>query len=293
MQIQPSDEVLEQFGVRLLAPLGGNRNLHWLVAWGDERLVLRRWWQPPDEIDYELRLLKALAHMGWPVAPAVEGPLELEGYVWSLAPLLPGEPRFDRNSLAEQRKRGRLLAMFHTELANLQGFGQRGNWRRCEQILADPTLDDTLRAHEHARPDDIRMFRWHLERARERAAQLSLHDRPGIVIHGDFTPWNLLFRDGMLSGILDFEIAHWDHRVADFALAWRGKYDDVIHAYNEVAPLDSEEWAMLTPMWWAHLIEGVCYDMRRGIADDGWAAKQLLRRSPLMGPDAVEFQQAV
>ena len=41
-----SDAVLEQFGVRLIAPLGGRLNLHWLVEARRERLVLRRWAQP-------------------------------------------------------------------------------------------------------------------------------------------------------------------------------------------------------------------------------------------------------
>ena len=71
MAIQPSDEVLERFGVRLLTPLGGRLNQHWLVEARRERLVLRRWWQPVNEIDYELRLLARIAALGWPVAPAI------------------------------------------------------------------------------------------------------------------------------------------------------------------------------------------------------------------------------
>ena len=47
MVIQPSDEVLARFGVRVLAALGGRLNLHWLVA-----------------------------ALGWPVAPALDAPIE-------------------------------------------------------------------------------------------------------------------------------------------------------------------------------------------------------------------------
>src|SRR6188768_3920405 len=82
MTSRPSDAVLEQFGVRLIAPLGGRLNLHWLVEARGERLVLRRWAQPAGEIDYELRLLGRIAALGWPVAPAVAGPMELAGHVW-------------------------------------------------------------------------------------------------------------------------------------------------------------------------------------------------------------------
>jgi Ser/Thr protein kinase RdoA (MazF antagonist) len=290
MEMKPSAEVLEYFGARVIAPLGGRMNKHWLVEAGGERLVLRRWAQPADEIDYELRLLARVAALGWPVAPAMAGPVELGGYVWSMAPFLPGRPLADKYSVAEQRGRGRLMAEFHADLARLGEFGQRGTWRRCEQILGDPTLDDLLSRHERERPEEIRILRWHLHRARERIEGLVMPDRPGIIVHGDFTQWNLHFEQGRLSGILDFELAHWDHRIGEFALAWRGKYDDVIHGYAEVSPLEPEEWALLTPMWWASLIDGACQYLRDGIQEDGWTIKQILRRSPLMGPDAAEFR---
>lgn len=290
MEIQPSDEILDRFDVRVLAALGGRFNQHWLVEASGERLVLRCWAQSADDIDYELRLVAQVAALGWPVAPARDAPLELDGHFWSLARFLPGEPPAEKYSIAEQRARGRLLAEFHASLAQLRGFGQRGAWRRCEQILGDPTLDQLLTDHERTRPEEIPILRWHLDRARARAAGLRLHERPGIVVHGDFAPWNLRFEQGRLSGILDFELAHWDHRIGDFALAWRGKYDDVIHGYVELSPLEPEEWELLTPLWWAFLIDCACQDMRNGIRDDGWTIRKLLQRSPLMGPDSAGFR---
>jgi Ser/Thr protein kinase RdoA (MazF antagonist) len=147
-----------------------------------------------------------------------------------------------------------------------------------------------LAEHERQRTEEVRMLRWHLERARERIVGLHLHARPGTIIHGDFTAWNLRFHGGKLSGILDFELAHWDHRIADFALSWRGIYDAVIHGYAEVAPLDPEEWELLTPMWWAFLIDGARRHLEAGTHDDRWIVKQLLRRSPLMGRDAQAYR---
>ena len=58
-----------------------------------------------------------------------------------------------------------------------------------------------------------------------------------VVLHGDFTCWNLLFEHGHLTGVLDFEATHLNYRVADFALAWRGQQSDVIRGYEEVSPL--------------------------------------------------------
>ncbi len=293
--MEPNNEILSYFGVRLIAPLGGRLNQHWLVEAQRERLVLRRWWRQAGvdgcaSIDYEVRLVARLAALGCPVAATVEGPTELEGHFWSLAPFLPGDSAVSHGPGAERRIRGRLLAQFHADLTRIEGFGQREGWRRCEEILADPALDAVLAENERGYSEEVRILRWHLERARKRIANLQPQARPGIVVHGDFTPWNLRFTGGRLCGILDFELAHWDHRVGDFALSWRGKYDEVLHGYAEVSPLEPEERALITPLWWAGLIEGACHDFQRGTHDDGWTIKKLLQRSPMMGPDAAEYR---
>lgn len=290
MSLPPSAEILETFGVRVVSPLGGRLNQHWLVEARGERLVLRRWEQSADSVAYELHLLVRIAALGWPVASSVVGPVEWDGHYWSLFPFLAGEPPSEVNPRAEQRARGRLLARFHADLARLSDIGQRETWRRCEEILGDLTLDRTLTENEGKQPDEVHILRWHLDRARERIAGLPLRERPGQIIHGDFTPWNLRFQEGRLSGILDFELSRWDHRVGDFALSWRGKYDEVIHGYAEVSPLEPEEWELITPVWWAELIELACRCLRDGIWDDGWIIKKLLQRSRLMGPDAAEFR---
>jgi Ser/Thr protein kinase RdoA (MazF antagonist) len=293
----PHPDILKQLGVRLVASLGGRLNQHWLVEPDRsvkpvrEQLVLRRWAaSAEDDISYELRLLARLAALGWPVASGIEAPVEFDGHYWSLFPFLSGEPPSTQDPVAEQRARGRLLAEFHNDLASLHDFGQRDTWRRCEEILADPEIDHVLSDHERTLPEDVPVLRWHLHRARERIGAIPLQGRPDILIHGDFTPWNLRFIENRLSGILDFELSHRDHRVGDFALSWRGKYDAVVQGYDEVAPLEPEEWALLTPLWWASLIDGVCRDLQAGTPDDGWSIRKLLERSPLMGPDAEPFR---
>lgn len=245
--IQPSHEILETFGVQVIAPLRGRMNQHWLVRQQQEQMGLRLWGSSRRDIDYELRLLTEIAALGWPVALAIGEPILTEGRIWSLFPFLPGEPR--PASATEQRERGRLLAKFHADLAQLNHLDQRDNWRRCEEILQDPTLDGVLAAHEREQAEEVRIIRWHLDRARARIAGLQRQLRSGIIVHGDFTPWNLLYTGERLSGILEFELAHWDHRIGEFALAWRGRYDEVVHGYAEVSPLEPEEWELLTPMW--------------------------------------------
>ena len=301
--MQPSHDILTLFGVRLIAPLCGRINQHWLVESRGTQFVLRCWGQSPliedaaereASLTYEIRLVEFLAALGWPVAPLIAGPLTHGGQTWSLAAFLPGEvPDMDgvvHGGGKEQRARGRLLAEFHAGLRQVPELGQRPGWRRCEEILADPTLDEILTLHEQECSEEVRILRWHLEQARQQTARLPLQARPGVIVHGDFTPWNLRFTNGRLSGILDFELAHKDHRVADFALSWRGKYDDVILGYAEVSPLEPEEWELITPVWWAQLIHLACLVLKAGIRGDRWIINKLLLRSALMGRNAAEFR---
>ncbi len=281
--LEPDRDVLKTFGVEVVAPLGGRFNQHWLVNRCGEHLVLRQWSATPNDLEYEAKLLERVYALGWPVPPILERRTDAAGRDWSLSAFLSGEPAADKNSPREQRHRGRLLAEFHLSLATISDLGQRKGWRRGEEILRDATLEPLLIAFERTDADEARVLLWHLERARTLIAPLEPVVRAGIAVHGDFTPWNLLFQDGKLTGILDFELAHSDHRIADFALAWRGQYDEVIRGYSEVAALEVEEWALLTPLWWAQLIEGACRHIRAGVRDDGWTLKMLLRRSTLMG----------
>ena len=89
--------------------------------------------------------------------------------------------------------------------------------------------------------------------------------------------------------MLDFEATHLNVRVADFALSWRGCYDEVVHGYEEVHPLDDLDWQMLVPTFWAWLFIGVkawiegmnSAELQR--ADFGWQIKHMMRRSALFG----------
>ena len=191
----PSNSVLTQFGIQLVASLGGRINQHWLVEAHGERFVLRCWGRSPlvddpashiDSISYEVRLLASLAALGWPVAPAVAEPASIDGHTWSLAPFLAGDLPVPADAIHESREE------------------QRARGR----LLADSTLDEILTRNELERPEEVSILRWHLEQARRQVAELRLQGWPGTIVHGDFTPWNLRFTDGTLSGILDFELAH-------------------------------------------------------------------------------------
>jgi aminoglycoside phosphotransferase (APT) family kinase protein len=209
---------------------------------------------------YTLRVAAALRAQGWPTPEPVEEPLIRPGGAWVLFHRLPGRCVWpvDGDKPAEERSRGRLLAEFHAAATATGIVDQRGGFCGPAELVADPGLDDWLRVHELTRPDEGRMLRACRDAALGWFADNVVSvDAPRSVIHGDFTPWNLLYDDGRLTGVVDFEATHYTFQVADFALSWRGYQDTVLRGYDEVRPLSDLEWQLIRPVFWAWLFIGV------------------------------------
>ncbi len=267
-------------------------NVHWRAASRRGAAVLRRYGADVAErdIDYELRFGDQLAAAGWPVPPLLEPPIRWYGRWWALFGLLPG---LQRNGPSEDRRRGRLLAEFHATTRTFP-VARRAGQPPVRDIVFDPRLGDALRFVERRFPRQGRILLWHREAAARRFAAVA-GPAPTTTIHGDFNSRNLLFVGERLSGILDFEATHPDLRVAEFALAWRARRDEVVLGYDEVAKLTETEWQLLTPCLWAWAFRGIAAEvarMRRGaVTPHGfdWQVEMLLRRSSLMGPDAGAY----
>lgn len=208
---------------------------------------------------YTLRVAAALRAQGWPTPEPVDEPLTRPDGTWVLFHRLPGRSvrPVDTDPPAEQRARGRLLAEFHAAAAATGITDQRGGFTGPAEVVADPGLDRWLRVHETARPDEGRLLRACRDAAVAWFAEHPTDTAPRSVIHGDFTPWNLLFEGGRLSGVVDFEGTHHTVQVADFALSWRGYQDSVLQGYDEVRPLSDLEWHLIRPAYWAWLFIGV------------------------------------
>lgn len=276
------------FGVDVVAFLGHSANTHWLVRRGNTELVLRRFRavRSMAYAQYEVTVLDRLAALGHPVPTVVDGPADVDGSIWFVMTKAVGTQGGYETD--DPRERGRQLAALHEGLRQLTDLGQREGRQFTYEPIASATFDAALADYAAWFPEDARVLQWHLDRCR---AQLDGHDLsalPSGVIHGDFTPWNLLFTGGALSGIVDFDAAHRDLRIADFALSWRGKYDDVVLGFDEVSPLSDLEWQLLTPIRWAWLlsfVEDLIDEMRSGRSEPqrfDWEVSQMLRRSPVI-----------
>lgn len=246
-------------------------------------------------MSYELAILHAMDRRGWPVPVPLAEPIEDDGFTWVLHKWLPGSSRTSESQIG-QRDRGRLLARLHCDLSELASFGQRDGWQMAHEVVAEPALHTALVQFETRHPAEGHLLRWHADSALRLLDALPVGEADRLVVHGDVAPWNLLFdARGELSGIVDFDIAHLDLAVADFACSWRGKYDEVIHGYDEVRPLSALDVALLTPIFWAWLFIGVADDLNAILAGDAtldrlrWMMTKLPLRSPAMGAVATPY----
>ncbi len=283
-----------EFRGRVTRPLGGNANMHWLVERDGSTVVLRRYgpWRGSAEITYEIDVMNRLKERGWPVPEVLAGPVAVGRHQWCLFTRLPGfhpRPRNPSSVIAEQRARGRLLAELHADLTDLSNLGQREGWVRREEVLNErpdgPSLEQLLREHEPMFPEEVRVLRGYAEQVRERLSQIGAEKLSVIVNHGDLVSSNVLFLRGKLSGLIDFDATHLDHRVADFAWTWRGKHDEFVRGYEEVSPLNEVEQEMLAPAWWAWVLDAVRMALlwpTPGPVTFDYPISQLSRGSPLM-----------
>lgn len=289
------DAAATHFGVVVAEQLGGEMNEHWLASRDGERLVLGRLRADTSLASaiYEETLRARLIADRVCVPHSSDKAAVIDGRVWTLMSYLPGEDAV--TAQCGNRRRGELLARLHKSLRGLTDLGQRDGRVFADQVIESPTLDASLAWLESVAPDDARLMHWHRDRARELLAAADLRQLPVSIIHGDFAPWNLLFVNDELTGILDWEFAHLDYRVAEFALSWRGKYDALVHGFDSLMPLADLEWELLTPIRWAWIFIGVEPFLRRVRAGelplDGlqWNIDQLLRRSALMGRESRPY----
>ena len=292
----PPPAVVAHFAVKVISDLGGRETRNWLVSYEGHRAVLRRYPdQSEDAVRYEARVLQEMDSRGWPVPMLLAEPVRIDGRMWGLTRWLDGS-RPEETDRSSRRARGELLAQLHTESEELVGVvGQRDGWMTAEKVVGDPALHEHLALYAQIRPDEKRFMHWHADRAQELFDGADLARARLAILHSDFVPWNLLYNGTELTGVLDFESTHCNYAVADFALAWRGWNDDVIHGYDAVRPLDDIDWAILTPTYWSWLFLGASDAIAlilAGNADPSrleWVLKKLSLRSPLMGEHASPY----
>jgi Ser/Thr protein kinase RdoA (MazF antagonist) len=221
----------------------------WQIISGPRRLVAKRYhaWLADDAIRYEHSVLGHLSARRFPVAAPLPAPggatwLLSEGARWALYPALDGAHldaqlwNFNLGQAAE------MLARLHLELKD---FVPQGAPHPAWSAL---TLEQL----------DARVARWPalpgltpelLAAVRDRLAAgyfaTTAGGLPQTIVHGEFTTANVLWENGAISGVLDFERAHRGVALWDLATGLWTRFPPVLRAvvalYGRVWPLSLAE----------------------------------------------------
>jgi Ser/Thr protein kinase RdoA (MazF antagonist) len=273
---------------RRVIRLGGDRNVHWIVHSPEGQFILRCYRHDRDSaaISYEFAVIGYLASKGWPVAEPV-GPVSVwNGRTFALFPRLSGQASRSPERTSGQNRRGALLGHLHGDLGSLQ-LGQRAGWSRLDEFIQ--TAAEPLIRNAEARLRDLPALRDVFVRhtvSTHRTLTACPGDLPRSVIHGDFAPWNLLWRDSRLTGLIDFDDVRLDLRAVDVAIARRRDREEVVAGYQSRAWLADEEYVLLAPLWRAYTLKFVA-DLLRAPALTSrvntalqWCARQLEETVP-------------
>ena len=244
----------------------GTVNEHWWIDVPGRRFVMRRYstGRLAGGIPFEHEVLARLDAAAWPVAPPHLAPdgtslVKVGGHYHALFPCLPGE------RLDDPARHGAVLARLHQVTATFS-MVSRTSWPRLADYARRP-FPELVLAWAAVDPDGAaKVVRAHglvaADLGRPRAPL------PTLVVHGDFHTGNLLFVDGQLSGILDFDFARPDWRVADVAIALgflppgAGR-EAFLAAYQAEVPLSPDERSVLPALVRAREIERLTFSLRR------------------------------
>ncbi len=185
----------------------------------------------PHRVAFAHSLQLHLARHGMPVAPLVgtrdtnNSMLLLDGRVYELFEFVEG--RRTDGSAGEAREAGRVLGSMHGVLdgfdpgfdAPVGGFhdapGLHGRLAQVPRAVAVAEPGSDCREV----PGQCRELAEAYRAAAERVRGAGWDHWPRGFTHGDWHPGNLIYRDGNLVAVLDFDSSRLEPRVADFANA--------------------------------------------------------------------------
>lgn len=272
-----------------IVPVGGQgRSATLIVTTIAGRKLLKRY-KPTVEreaIRCEHSILRRLEQLDFPAPRLVataggETVLERNGQYFALFEVLDGYFQYHNYLLLPFQARafiaasGRVLGMLHQALRDCtpeghhpQGMqsrtGQR--WRELDWYLE--RLRACRAALPHMQADDAYAVAWAVgahgswvEETVQRLNEQIMARRPlCLVIHGDYGPYNLLFKPGAPIVVLDFELARLDWRLTDLANALPSfastrlgfnvrKMRCFLEAYRSACWIDDEELHLLPSVW--------------------------------------------
>jgi Ser/Thr protein kinase RdoA (MazF antagonist) len=289
LELNLVEDILAEYGLRLQGrvevPIGRSENVIFKTPAGKKMLKRYKKTLIPVSLSYEHSILNHLAQIDFPAPrlnPTVHGEtlLQKDDRCYALFDVLEGYFQYHNYFLLPAQTRqfismsGQALGALHNALRDhtpegyhTNSFKSKEGDRRdlnwyidkldwCRQEIPRLQTDE---AHvlsrmyaEHA--SWIIETLHHLNDRIEEAAPLRL------IIHSDYGPYNLFFKPGASTVILDFELAHLDWRLADLAMALPyfaggrlgfsvNKMNYFLAGYQTSCPIDPSELHLLPSVW--------------------------------------------
>ncbi|MEO8539454.1 MAG: phosphotransferase [bacterium] len=274
-------EVLEAFGYSGASadPFDkGLVNRHWLVSVDDRLAVFRRYHlnRSAAAAAWEQMLVEYAGAKGWPVSVPLRASngatlLEHAGRLWAAGPYLDGADTPDDRP-ARYHILGRLLGRLHHDLSGFEVEGQRPDFGKTWELDAwiapanVGTFNELLTEFGKTYPDLAAVVRRQRYRNLRDLSRLHYPDLPDMTIHGDFHRSNLLWKEGQLTGLLDFDQSRRDALACDLALLLMPHMpldlrlaSALLEGYQAVRPLSDVEWELLPSLVRASLLWWVAY----------------------------------
>jgi Ser/Thr protein kinase RdoA (MazF antagonist) len=198
-----------------------------------------------------------------PVVPARDGAfyIECEGFCWSLFDFVDSSPAFDWKvptwkpkhcfaagaALAELHAHGRSVLAQYRQGDSTTSLGSvvAALPEHLQAVLATlPNCPEIVAQNDRA---------WLLSKASAlstKIVSLEMHQEIApLLVHGDYHPGNLLFRNQQIVGVLDFEYAHIESPLYDLGYA-------ALFFCTEKEPAPTEKASLLDNRCFAALISG-------------------------------------
>lgn len=262
----------------------------WVVTLvGDQRVVVRRYPAGFDEpwIRFEHSILRHLEARGFPVPRTIptdgsERVTQIGGRYYAVFEHCRGmamtRPWVRALQPGLTALVGRTLAWYHELMDGFQPDGRHAvqglGYRECLEQLE--RYRQRVGSRRPATAYD-EFFLEHVKGITKWTASLgallerALSGSATTVIHGDFSPSNLLFRRGRVVGVLDFTTAHLDARLADVAKMliacskstrfgprlYLARTKTLLESYQARYPLRADELALLPTMMIYNRLRGL------------------------------------
>ena len=285
-------DVLDDYGLTLrsanAASTTPGRSSSVVVDTSDGLKVLKRYLSSigPETVTHEHSILEYLAHTNFPaprLTPTKQGTtfVRRDHGIYALFDYLDGYIHYHNCLFIPSQTRtfirasAKALAQLHLALKefvplghNQDGFVSRDSdrWKQLSWFInsldhfrdaAKHEVASKLNAHSAAlleRADWIAARLFQLEHV------IRVASPPRLIIHGDYGPYNILFKSGAPVVILDFERARLDWRLTDLSMSLVrfasrrigfdfGKMIDFLAAYQTILPVNRAELHLLPKVW--------------------------------------------